>query len=146
MNKREIAEKRLNEFAANITSQLECFVKEENLLLPGQRAVFSIKVEEVPLVVQGAIDANPALDMSWNDFFTLERFKEAGVDAPTAGRAIRAIDNAMGRESDKTVRGFIANFDRQLRSGGQYFLPNAGPKSKRAVRTILARAGCRIPE
>jgi hypothetical protein len=102
------------------------------------------RIEDVPVVAQETAETatkDEVLGMRVTEFFTAARFKDAGVDDAIANRMTRYIGQAMDRPYEKTVRDFLDRYGFHLRQGGPTFLPNAGRKSKNAVRAVLAKVG-----
>ncbi len=127
---------------------LEVWAKETNILQPGERIVFSLRVEGVPLAVH---DTEEGLwDMPAVQFFNPKRLVSHGVYYATAVRIYNSIRNeefdhkrkSPPDESLKTMRSFLAKYTkRALRRFG-----NMGPKSVNEMERVLKEVGMVLRE
>ena len=134
----------INGMATALRADLETWAREKNILQPGERLAFSLRVEQIPTIVREGDDMN-YLDMRAVEFFTYERFLAIGVHRQTATRYSRAVEKYIRRRlEDKgeeliniktTVRDFIKGEDRTR------FDYVCGKGGKQAILAVLAAVG-----
>jgi hypothetical protein len=86
-----------------IRFELEIFARAHSLVGPGEQLIFELYISAVPLVVE----KKHVMDMTVNEFFTIERFVESGIPLKQAsfisGSVTRGL-HAGVRVKDSTER------------------------------------------
>jgi DNA-directed RNA polymerase alpha subunit len=117
---------------------LEKWAENSQILKPGERIVFSLRIEGVPTVVHA--DAENLWEMPTREFFSAKRLQNLGVKRIIAVRISNCMLNECG--SEMSMRKFLMEKDKRelLR------IPNFGSKSVVAMIRVLAEAGMTLKE
>ena len=93
--------------AGQIQKELERWLQKQPSYLPGERLIFSLRLERILVSRESAAEFK---EMKVGSFFTKKRLIECGARAPgaTAQRTKSSILNAIG--SDSTVWDFIQRY------------------------------------
>lgn len=140
----------VTERANTIQQELEVWASNNSILQPGERLVFSLRIEGVPTVVRD--NAEDPLELSVADFFKdTKRLREVGVPEHNRPRLVNAVINECsyafggGKEgkdaTNTTLREFL---DARPDAKSMLRSPNFGRKCLREFVRILEAAG--IPD
>ena len=137
--------KLLAEKAEQIQKALATWAKKGHVLGPGQRIVFSMRIEVVSTVVRDAGDAEGLLNIEAVQFFTRQRLEAEGGTHSLVSRAMtcvkyRAMDFNKLPEGNRSYR--MVDFLRQFPDSREVLrMTNVGKKSGRLIIAAIQRAG-----
>jgi hypothetical protein len=140
----------ISDKAKTVQEELETWAKENSILQPGERIVFSIRIELIPTVIEekqlvkSPFDVpNKYLDMLALEFFLRDNLKDLGVQKDSmATRIVTCIRYEIDftyKENARsvTLREFLKNID----ASQLVRLPNFGRHSLESFATALRNAG-----